>query len=435
MAEPRINTGGNHSAGPRRTSGQSRKLGRPFVKLWAASTLSGLGDGTTQIAAALLAASLTRDPVQIAGLMIAHQLPLMLFALPGGALVDRLDRRRVMIAACLVRAAALGLLAAATAAGHASLPLLYATFFTVGCVGLLFENASIALLPFIIDTTQLERANGRLQAATVLSQQLLAKPLGGVLFAMAAWAPFTLDTLALLAAAILISALPTRAPHRSLSASTSPSHTTFHGAIRQGLGWLAHHRLLRTMSVTVGLSNLGLGAVFSIAVLIARERLGVGPVGYGFLLTAGAVGGVIGGLTAGRIIALLGTGTTLRTGLIIEMLVHLGLALTHSAIVAGGLFALLSLHLIVFSTIGASLRQQIVPARLLGRVHSAYRLVTNSGMFLGSVLGGVLAHHFGLTAPFWLGLACTATLTASAWRTLSNRAVQTARAHAPQTPD
>ncbi|MFI0407542.1 MFS transporter [Actinomadura sp. 3N508] len=427
MAEPRPDTGGQHSAGPRRTSGQRRKLGRPFAKLWAASTLSGLGDGTTQIAAALLAASLTRDPVQIAGLMIAHQLPLMLFALPGGALVDRLDHRRVMVAACLARAAALGLLAAATAAGHASLPLLYATFFTVGCVGLLFENASVALLPSLVDTAQLERANGRLQAAAVLSQQLLARPLGGVLFAMAAWAPFTVDALALLTAAILISALPTRAAQRSLSASTGPSHTSIHGAICEGLGWLARHRLLRTMSVTVGLSNLGLGAVFSIAVLIARERLGVGPAGYGFLLTAGAVGGVIGGLTAGRITGLLGTGTTLRAGLIVEMVVHLGLALTHSAIIAGGLFAVLSLHLVVFSTIGASLRQQIVPAHLLGRVHSAYRLVTNCGMFLGAILGGVLAHRFGLTAPFWLGLACTATLTAAAWRTLSDHAIRTAR--------
>jgi MFS family permease len=189
------------------------------------------------------------------------------------------------------------------------------------------------------------------------------------------------------------------------------------------------------MSVTVGLSNLGLGAVFSIAVLIARERLGVGPVGYGLLLTTGAAGGVIGGLTAGRIIALLGTGTTLRIGLVIEMLVHLALALTHSPIIAAALFALLSLHLVVFSTIGASLRQQIVPAHLLGRVHSAYRLVTNSGMFLGSILGGVLAHRFGLTAPFWLGLACTATLTACAWRTLSNHAIQTARDQARQTPD
>ncbi|GAA4242040.1 hypothetical protein GCM10022254_73310 [Actinomadura meridiana] len=184
------------------------------------------------------------------------------------------------------------------------------------------------------------------------------------------------------------------------------------------------------MSVTVGLSNLGLGAAFSVAVLIARERLGVGPAGYGFLLTAGAVGGVVGGLAAGRIIALLGTGTTLRAGLVIETLIHPGLALTRSAITAGGLFALLSFHLVVLSTIGASLRQQIVPARLLGRVHSAYRLVTNSGMCLGSILGGVLAHYFGLTAPFWLGLARAAALTACAWRILSDRSTHAARENA-----
>ncbi|WP_242903047.1 MFS transporter [Actinomadura terrae] len=430
MAWTSRGSGRKDVTGSAEAAGVSPRLGRHFARLWTASTLSGLGDGITQVAAALLAASLTRDPVQIAGITVAQQLPLMLFALPSGVLVDRLDRRRVMVAACLVRATALGLPATATAAGHASLPLLYASFFTVGCVSLLFENASVALLPSIIDASQLQRANGRLQAAAVLSQQLLAKPLGGVLFVLAAWAPFTLDTLALLAAAVLITALPVRAPR----GATAAPHPTFRDAIGQGLAWLGHHRLLRTMSVTVGLSNLGLGAVFSIAVLIARERLGVGPVGYGLLLTAGAVGGVIGGLTAGRITALFGTGTTLRIGLVIEMLVHLSLALTRDAITAGALFALLSMHLIVFSTIGASLRQHIVPADLLGRVHSAYRLVTNSGMFLGSILGGVLAHHFDLTAPFWLALACTATLTACAWRTLSNHTIQTAREASSSVP-
>jgi predicted MFS family arabinose efflux permease len=92
--------------------------------------------------------------------------------------------------------------------------------------------------------------------------------------------------------------------------------------------------------------------------------------------------------------------------------------------------ALLSLHLVAFSTICASLRQALVPTDLLGRVHSAYRLVTNSGMFLGSVLGGVLGRYLGLTAPFWFGLVCVAILTTFAWRALNNHSIQAARTNA-----
>jgi predicted MFS family arabinose efflux permease len=230
----------------------------------------------------------------------------------------------------------------------------------------------------------------------------------------------------LLVVAAVIIALPAAAP----PATPNGPASTFRAAIGHGIRWLAYHKLLRTISLTVGLSNLGLGAMFSILVLIARQRLGLGPVGYALLLTAGAIGGIIGGLTASRVIALLGAGTTLRTGLIIEMMVHLGLALTHSAITAGLLLALLSLHLVIFSTIGASLRQTLVPTDLLGRVHSAYRLVTNSGMFLGSILGGVLGRYLGLTAPCWLGLTCVLILTACAWHTLNNRAIQAARSSA-----
>lgn len=401
-------------------------LGRHFGRLWAASTVSGLGDGVTQVAGALAVAALTRDPLEVSGLVVVQQLPLTLFALPGGVLVDRLDRRRLMATVCLVRAAALAVAGVAMVTGRAALPALYAAFFVVGCAGLLFENASVALLPSIVDGSQLDRANGRLRAAAVVTQQLAAKPLGGLLFTLAAWAPFLVEPPALLVAAGLIAGLP---PGTGAAPPTGPA-PAFHVAIRAGVRWLARHTLLRTLSITVGLSNLGLGATFSILVLVARQRLGLGPIGYATLLTAGAAGGIAGGLAAARITATLGAGTVLRAGLLVELLVHLCLALTHSAITATVMLALLSLHLVVFSTIGASLRQTLVPAAVLGRVHSAYRLVTNGGMFLGSVLGGVLGRYAGLTAPFWFAVACVATLIPLCWRVLTNDRIRAARADA-----
>lgn len=402
------------------------RLGSAFGRLWAVSALSGLGDGVTQIAGALLAASLSRDPVQVAGLMLAQQLPWVLLALPSGVVVDRLRRGRLMVTASALRAAAIAVLGLAVVAGQTSLPLLYATFFVVGCAGLVFENASVTMVPAVVPPEELERANGRLQAARTLSDGLAARPLGGWLFALAAWLPFLLDAGALVLVAALAATLPATVD-TGTAGTAPPAGTRFRTAIAEGVRWLLRHRLLRTLTLTVGASNLGLGATSSIMVLVAYHRLGVGASGYGLLLTSLAAGGIVGGLLASRIVAAVGPGAALRAGLIVEMLAHLGLALTGSAVTAGVTLAMLGLHLVVSSAIGATLRQALAPPGMLGRVHSAHRLVSNAGLFLGAALGGVLARYLSLAAPFWLGVACVAVLTLGVWRALNDRDIRVAR--------
>jgi MFS family permease len=154
-----------------------------FSRLAGAATISGLGDGMTQVAGALLAVSLTSSPLRIAGLLAAQQLPWVLGALPAGALVDRVDRRRAMAAACLARAAALGTLGLLAAAGRAGLPVMYAVFLVTGAAGVVYENAATAIVPVLVARPELTRANGRLQAASSLSRSLLAQPLGAWLLA------------------------------------------------------------------------------------------------------------------------------------------------------------------------------------------------------------------------------------------------------------
>ncbi|MBF6332998.1 MFS transporter [Nocardia transvalensis] len=413
-----------------RSTTATKRLGAEFGRLWSAATLSSFGDGVTQIAANLLAVSITRDPVAVSGLMIAQIAPFLVFGLPSGAIVDRLDRRRLMTIATVVRIAMLGTVSAAVATDHASLPLLYIAFFVVGCAGLVFDNASVTAIPGLVAPTQLERANGRLQATRSVTEQLLARPLGVALFGITAWTPFLVDTVGLVAVAVLAGTLPATVNRRD--PGVSQRHLA--AAIVDGARWLWRNSLVRTLTLTVGLSNIGLGAIFSLLVLIARERLGVGNTGYAVLLIAAAVGGVCGGLTAPRIIAALGPGTTLRVGLLIEMGSYIGMALTHSAAVAAAILIPFSIHLSVFTTIGASLRQSLVPPELLGRVHSAYRLVGATGLFLGAFLGGLLASQFGLAAPFWVGFACAVVFTLAAWRKLDNHTITTARAAADKSP-
>ena len=399
-------------------------LGPEYRKLWTASTVSNLGDGVTLVAGPLLAASLTRDPVLVAGLAFAQRLPWLLFSLISGALVDRLDRRMLMVAVDVFRTVLLGFLGLAVLSNFVSIPLLYVVFFLMGTAETLFDTASVSILPAVVSRESLEKANGRLFGAQIVSNEFAAPPLGGFLFAVAASVPFFLDAGSFAAAAVLV--LFMRGKFRVERPEGTPP-TTLRAEISEGLRWLWGNRLLRTLAVSLGIMNLTSTATISIFVLFAQERLGLGSVGYGVLLTSSAVGGVAGSLAAERFVRWLGAGTTMRIGLVIEAASAGVIALSREPLVVGAMFVLFGFHAIVWNVVTISLRQQIIPERLLGRVNSAYRLLGLGGMSAGALLGGVLARGFGLTAPFWFASLSVAVLALIVWPALNNETIDAAR--------
>ncbi|GAA2813684.1 MFS transporter [Crossiella cryophila] len=372
-------------------------LGAGFARLWVVGTVSAVGDGVTMVAGPLLAAALTRDPVQVAGLAVAQQSAGLVFGLPGGALVDRVGRRRVLVVAALTRSVALAVLGLVLLAGQASLWLLYLVFFVVGCAGVVFENAASTMVPALVGPAGLARAHGRLLGSAVVGRDLLAKPVGAMLFVVAVWVPFLVDAGALLLVAALCLRLPAGVAERG-----GPRGSLW-AEMAGGVRWLLRHRVLRALTAVIAVSNVALGAMAAVLVLIARERLGLGEVGYGLLLVAAAVGGVLGGLLADRLIGWLGVPVFLRAGFALEAVAHLVLAVSREVVVVAAALMVFWGYLVVSSTVGASLRQSLVPAELLGRVHSSYRWLSGAAMLAGSALGGVLARYFGLAAPFWLG--------------------------------
>jgi MFS family permease len=406
---------------------RTRGLGPDFAKLWTANAVSNLGDGVTLVAGPLLAASLTRDPRLVAGLVVAQRLPWLLFSLLSGALVDRLDRRRVMVSVDAARAAAIGLLGVAVLADAASLPLLYAVFFALGTAETLFDNAAVSILPAVVPKDQLARANGRLLGAQMVANELVAPPRGGLFFAAAAAVPFLLDAGSFAAAAALVAAMGGRF---RVERPEGGAATTLRAEIAEGVRWLARHRLLRVLAVAIALMNFTLSAALSIFVLYAQERLGLGPVGYGVLLASLAVGGITASLVAERVIGWLGPATVLRLGLVIESSTHLVLALARSPLLVGAVTAVFGFHAMTWSVISVSLRQELIPPRLLGRVNSAYGLFGVGSLALGAVAGGMVAARFGLTAPFWCSFAAMTLLTLVCWPILSTQAVARARAQA-----
>jgi MFS family permease len=400
-------------------------LGPEYWKLWAASTISNLGDGITLTAGPLLAASLTRDPVLVAGVAFAQRVPWLLFPLISGALVDRLDRRRVMGYVDAARMALIGALGVAVLLGGASLPLMYAIFFLMGTLETLFDNASQAILPAVVSRDRLERANSRLLGAQIVSNELAGPPLGGFLFGVAVAVPFLLDAGTFAAAAALILAL--RGRFRPVRPEGAPP-TTLAAEIREGLRWLWNHRLIRTLAVMLGVFNMTLAATDAIFVLFAQDILGLGSFGYGVLLTSGAVGGIIGSLMADRIILWLGSGRALQAAVLISAVVLSVVALSESAFVVWAAFLLIGMTGVVWNVITVSFRQAVVPQDIFGRVNSVYRLLGWGGISVGALLGGFLARSFGLTAPFWFATAVLAIMFVLTLPLVNNRTVAEARA-------
>jgi Na+/melibiose symporter-like transporter len=332
-----------------------------------------------------------------------------------------------MVRVDAARAVAIGLLGVAVLADAATLPLLYAVFFALGSAETLFDNAAVSILPAVVPRDQLARANGRLLGVQMVANELAAPPLGGLLFAAAAALPFLLDAGSFAAAAALIAAM---GGSFRVERPEGAAPTTLRSEIAEAVRWLARHRLLRILAVAIALMNLTLSATLSISVLYAQERLGLGSVGYGLLLSSMAVGGISASLVAERVIGWLGPATTMRLGLVIESSTHLVLALARSPYLVGAVFALFGFHAMTWSVISVSLRQELIPARLIGRVNSAYAVFGFGSLSLGAVAGGVLAARYGLTAPFWCSFVAMTLLTLACWPILSARAVAQARAQA-----
>jgi MFS family permease len=399
-------------------------VNREYGKLWTASTISNLGDGVTLVAGPLLAASLTRDPALVAGLTFAQQLPWLLFSLVSGALVDRLDRRRVMAMVDFFRAGIIGILGLTVLSGWASIPLMYAVFFLLGTAETLFANASLAILPSVVSKDYLEKANGRLFAAELVANDFAGRSLGGVLFAVAASIPFLIDAGTFAASAALILALQGRF---RVPRPEGIAEKTLVGEISDGLVWLLRHRLLFALAIMLGAGNLTFSATYSILVLFADEVLNLSSVGYGLLMTTGGIGGVLGSLFAERIGYLFGTGRTLFLTMLLQGPVFAAIALSGNPFVVGAMIALLGVAAFMWNVLTFALRQVLVPDELLGRVTSCYRLLgVGSGAF-GALIGGLLARELGLAAPFWFAAAVMAVVAVASLPFVNNRTVEEVR--------
>ncbi|WP_432845879.1 MFS transporter [Amycolatopsis sp. CA-161197] len=406
-----------------RRSGAAPKMPPAFARLWGAATVSALGDGAYAAALPLFAVALSKDPVVISLVSVAMVLPHLVVGLVAGALVDRWDRRRTMWVADLWQALLLALAVVAGAVGALGIPALLALAFLLGVGELFFDVASQAYLPDLLgrDQTLLRRANGRLRGASTAAGQFAGPPVGSFLFSLARTMPFLVDAVSFVASALLI---------RTLPPAPVPERVEGRGVwadAREGFGYVVRDRLLLGLALRPAVGNLAFGAVGAVLVLFAQDTLGLSAVGYGFLLAADAVGGLLGAMVvAGPLEKLLGTGTALTLTAVVEGASILVFGLAGNPWLAGAMFALCGCAMATTMVLGWSLRQAIVPGRLMGRVAAASRLVALSAGPLGALLGGWLASAAGLRTPYFAAAAVLLTMTVVTMSMTSNATVKAA---------
>lgn len=393
------------------------RLGTGFRWLLGSSWLTNLGDGIVLAAGPLLVASMTDDARLVALGATLQWLPPLLFGLLAGALSDRLDRRRLVVVVNLVRAGVLAALAAAILTDRVSIAVVLGALFLLGTAEVFADNTASTLLPMLVARDDLAVANARLQAGFITVNQLAGPPLGAALFAAGTVLPFVAEAVLVVGGAVLVSRLVLPA-HRPERAGAHIGRD-----IAEGLRWAVRHAAVRTLILTIFTFNITFGAAWSVLVLYARDRLGMGAVGFGLLTTVSAVGGLVATTLYGRITRRVSLADLMRVGLVIETLTHVALALTSVPWVAMAIMFVFGAHAFVWGTTSITIRQRAVPLSLQGRVNSVNLIGSFGGLVVGSVLGGSLAEHWGVTAPFWFGAAGSAVFVVVIWRQLRHIAV------------
>lgn len=382
---------------------RTNRLPGSFHRLLGTMTISNLGDGVAAVAYPWLASSLTRDPFLIGLMGVAGQSAWLLFAIPAGGVVDRVDRKKLLIRVTGFQFVVTLAVAAVVYAGRRDLAgpgaaetvpnaglwlgMLFIAVLGLNIAEVLRDTGTQSIVPAIVGPHQLERANGRLLSAEVVANHLLGQPLGGLLIAIALWVPFGFDAASFALGALLIT---TVAGRFKPSIERTEPQSTFRVQLGEGVCWFWRHPILRPMTLTLAANNFVQAMAFATFVLYAQEVLGLDAVGFGLLSTGSALAGVIAGTVATGVIRRLGSGGTIQLCLIGSIISLIVIGLTSSGVVvwaAGIVPAFLGM---VWSVLSRSLRQRLTPSELIGRATGVHRTLNFGVLPLGAAVGGAL---------------------------------------------
>lgn len=383
----------------------------PFRRYWLSGFLSDFGNGVRLAAFPLLATRLTGSPAAVAAVTAVQGLPWLVLGAWLGVLVDRTDRRRLMVMVDVAQAAVIAGLAAAILAGGAGLALIYLTAFTTGAGSALRDTAAVACVPQLADPADLDRANARVIAGQIVGNELAGPAAGGWLFGLAAVLPFAVNAGTLGIAVLLLLTLP--GVFRPVSQPVREEPATALAALRkelaEGLRWLQRHPGIRDVTIAAGVIAALDSAWFAVLVLYVINILHQKPGMYGLLLAIGAVGGITVGGLGPPITRRLGPWRSLLIAGLIMAASQAVLGLTANVIIAAAMLGASSAAWALFGMTAVTMRQRQVPDSLLGRITSLYRTVFQGAEALGALVGGAIAAVAGIRATMLIGAIPIAT--------------------------
>ena len=434
---------------------KNKPLGASYWKLWTATAISNLGDGVSMVAYPWLASAVTRSPLLIAAAGFASRLPWLVFTLHAGVITDRFDRRKLIVGMDFLRGVLTVFVGTVVFLNRSAFPslneltkmsdlktnwpiyvTLLVTAFLFGLAEVLRDNSAQTLMPSVVDTENLEVANGRMWSAESLTNSFIGPPLGSLLIGIAIFLPFYFDAGSFFFAVALIATL--KGSFKPVAKVEPKAKINFKAEIKEGFVWLWAHPLLRPMAIILGSMN-GLGTMVGAAyILFAQEVLHTSVFIFAVLGTAGAIGGTLGGLLAPIVSAKLGSGPSLWLALAAAPIGSLCIGMTSSWQVVWAVTVVESFVAILWNTITVSLRQSIIPSHLLGRVNSVYRFFAWGSIPIGMFIGGglvTLMEHFvsrelALRSPYLISVALGLLLWLLAAPRLTTAKIEAARASA-----
>jgi MFS family permease len=372
---------------------------RVFFALWIAALASNLGTWMQNVGAAWLMTSLSRSPLMVSLIQTASSLPIFLLALPGGALADIVDRRRLLIfsqAWMMVAAGALGIL---TVFHMTTEWTVLGLSFMLGVGSALNAPAWQAIIPELVPREQLAAAV-TLNGINFNLARAAGPALGGFVVAwIGSGANFLLNAASFLGVMIVLYAWRRESRPGVLPAERMLS------AIRVGVRYVRYAPALRAVLVRTVAFVVGASAMWAVLPLIARWQLGLLATGFGLLLAWFGVGAVIGGALLTRLQQRASRDNIVHGATVLFIAMTVGLAFTHNSMVAGVLLALGGAAWVwAFSVLNVA-AQLAVPRWVQGRALAVYQIAVQGGMAGASVLWGVAAEHWGLHVALWGGAA------------------------------
>ena len=386
---------------------KTEKLGPAFNRLFSASVISNLADGLLAIAAPLLAITLTKDPVLISMMSALVMLPWLLFAIPIGLIVDRVDKRLLITCTNSLRFIISGLLALAISTDFITIYWLFLAAFLIGICEVASDTAAQSLIPVILEKKHYEHANSRISTAETVIQNFIGAPLSGFLYAIAIVLPFALNSLGFLVAAIFVFLIPAHlvAQEREIQ-DVNDEKVSFVAEIKFGLSYLWNDEKLKFMVIFGTSTAFFFSLATSTTILFITETLKMDPKFFGVFMAISGTGAVVASLVTPAISKKLGRGNVLSYAIIAASVTILLQGLS-SNIWIFTIIGFISAFVITnWNILLMSSYQVLIPPHLYGRIHGARRTFIWGVMPIGAFCGGVIARG-DLRLPLLVGGVAT----------------------------